>query len=351
MRIRAATRGSALARWQTDHIAGLLTAVDPSVEFEVVVVDTEGDRRRDVPISTLGGKGVFAKDVQSAVLDGRADIAVHSAKDLPSVTVDGLTLARCPSEVTHVTHSSERDWSTCAPELGSATGSNRRRVQLPIKPDLEFGGLRGNMHTRLTKATDFDAIVVAPRPCSGSVWQGRSPRSSAPDLMEPQVAQAAARGVGCGADDGDDAAICWPGSRMRRAAGRSRRTDTCRPSSAAIATFPAAALCDRDRAEGSALDSLGRLTGRPPAWFARATRSLRTGRPGSAPTVDSPRRMRTALGSGKRFRLGAYLVGAGPGDPGSCWTFRGADVLGRADVVIYDRLSAAELLDLATAFR
>ena len=72
MRIRAATRGSALARWQTDHVAALLRTVDPSVDVVVVEVDTEGDRRRDVPISSLGGKGVFAKEVQAAVLDGRA---------------------------------------------------------------------------------------------------------------------------------------------------------------------------------------------------------------------------------------------------------------------------------------
>ena len=140
MRIRAATRGSALARWQTDHIAGLLTAVDPSVEFEVVVVDTEGDRRHDVPISTLGGKGVFAKEVQSAVLDGRADIAVHSAKDLPSVTVDGLALAAVPERVTHATR--------CRVPTGRPAHRSPDRDRLestpsaarPLRPDLEFEG-------------------------------------------------------------------------------------------------------------------------------------------------------------------------------------------------------------------
>ena len=90
-RIRAATRGSALARWQTDHVAALLRAADPSVEVEVVVVETLGDRRQDIPIWEMGGKGVFAKEVQAAVLDGRADIAVHSAKDLPSGSPPGLT--------------------------------------------------------------------------------------------------------------------------------------------------------------------------------------------------------------------------------------------------------------------
>ena len=96
MLIRAATRGSPLARWQAEHVASLLRAVDPEVEVELVIVDTQGDRRLDVPIYELGGKGVFAKEVQAAVLDGRADIAVHSAKDLPSVTVPGLTIAAVP---------------------------------------------------------------------------------------------------------------------------------------------------------------------------------------------------------------------------------------------------------------
>ena len=94
--LRAATRGSPLARWQAEAVAALLRAVDPEVEVELVVVDTQGDRRLDVPIWELGGKGVFAKEVQAAVLDGRADLAVHSAKDLPSTTVEGLVIAAVP---------------------------------------------------------------------------------------------------------------------------------------------------------------------------------------------------------------------------------------------------------------
>src|SRR3954453_12324089 len=90
-RLRAATRGSALARWQTDHVAGLLGA-----DVDVVVVETTGDRRTDVAIHEMGGQGVFVKEVQAAVLDGRADIAVHSAKDLPSVTTPGLVIAAVP---------------------------------------------------------------------------------------------------------------------------------------------------------------------------------------------------------------------------------------------------------------
>src|SRR5947207_9277113 len=93
MRLRVATSGSALARWQAEHVATMLAASSSDVTVELVVVETSGDRQADVPIWQLGGKGAFVKEVQAAVLDGRADIAVHSAKDLPSVTVEGLTIA------------------------------------------------------------------------------------------------------------------------------------------------------------------------------------------------------------------------------------------------------------------
>ena len=89
--LRVATRGSALARWQADRVVELL-----DVPAELVVVSTRGDQRADVPIHAIGGVGVFVKEVEQAVLDGRADIAVHSAKDLPAVMSDGLVLVAVP---------------------------------------------------------------------------------------------------------------------------------------------------------------------------------------------------------------------------------------------------------------
>ncbi len=161
-RLRAATRGSPLARWQAEHVAALLHALGADVEVELVVVETDGDRRLDVPIWELGGKGAFAKEVQTAVLDGRADVAVHSAKDLPSGAVPGLVLACVPER------GDPRDalvGSTLAalPEGAEvATGSLRRQAQLAaVRPDLRFVGLRGNMATRIAKAADHDAVVVA----------------------------------------------------------------------------------------------------------------------------------------------------------------------------------------------
>ena len=100
VRLRAATRGSALARWQTDHVAALLAAagaaIGATVTVEPVVVETVADVRLDIPIWEMGGKGVFVKEVQAAVLDGRADLAVHSGKDLPALTPAALRLAAVP---------------------------------------------------------------------------------------------------------------------------------------------------------------------------------------------------------------------------------------------------------------
>ncbi len=199
--LRAATRGSPLARWQAEHIASLLRAADPDVEVELVVVDTQGDRRLDVPIWELGGKGVFAKEVQAAVLDGRADLAVHSAKDLPSVSVPGLVMAAVPER------GDPRDalvGSTLAdlPDGAEvATGSLRRQVELwRHRPDLRFVSLRGNMQTRIAKAADHDAVVVAATALDRLGLGDQIAERLAVDTMVPQVGQAALA-VECREDD------------------------------------------------------------------------------------------------------------------------------------------------------
>jgi hydroxymethylbilane synthase len=187
-------------------VAELLAGADAEtgrgdVVVEPVVVDTAGDRRTDVPIWELGGQGVFVKEVQAAVLDGRADIAVHSAKDLPSLAAEGLVIAAVP------TRGDPRDalvGGTLAALPSGArigTGSVRRRAQLAwLRPDLTFAGLRGNMETRLAKASGFDAIVVA---AAALQRLGRSAEISEvldPALVVPQVGQGALA-IECRADD------------------------------------------------------------------------------------------------------------------------------------------------------
>ena len=162
--LRLATRGSAQARTQAQAVADALTAANPGRTVELVFVETLGDRTQhdNVPLHTIGGQGVFVKEVQSAVLRGDADMAAHSAKDLPSLTADGLQLAA------FCARRDARDvliGSTLAGLANGApvaTGSVRRRAQLKVgRPDLHFLELRGNIHTRLGKVPQGGAIVMA----------------------------------------------------------------------------------------------------------------------------------------------------------------------------------------------
>ncbi len=195
--LRVATRGSALARWQAERVIELLGGAG-----ELVIVSTRGDQRADVPIHAMGGTGVFVKEVQQAVLDGQADLAVHSAKDLPSTTEPGLVLAAIPER------GDARDAIVGAalaevPTAGRVgTGSVRRRAQLAhARPDLTFGELRGNIPTRLEKAAAFDAVVVAAAALDRLGLDDRIAERLDPAVMLPQVAQGALA-VECRTDDG-----------------------------------------------------------------------------------------------------------------------------------------------------
>ncbi|CAN5913230.1 hydroxymethylbilane synthase [soil metagenome] len=199
--MRAATRRSPLALWQAEHVAGLLRAVHTDVTVELVAVETEGDQRLDVPISALGGKGVFAKQVQAAVLDGRADFAVHSAKDLPAVTVEGLALASVPERGDARDALVGAALDTLADGAPVATGSQRRRAQLAaLRPDLTFSELRGNMATRLSKVPEGGAIVVAAVALERLGLGAHLTDVLAVEQMIPQVGQGAL-GIECRADD------------------------------------------------------------------------------------------------------------------------------------------------------
>jgi hydroxymethylbilane synthase len=205
--LRAATRGSALARWQTDHVAALLVGAGAArgidVTVEAVVVETVADRRLDIPIWEMGGKGVFVKEVQAALLDGRADLAVHSGKDLPARTPDELRLAAVPERADPRDVLVGSTLAELVPGAIVATGSVRRRAQLAwLRPDLTFAGLRGNIATRLARADDFDAIVMAAAAVErlGLDLAGHRVETLEPAVMLPQVAQGALA-VECRVDD------------------------------------------------------------------------------------------------------------------------------------------------------
>jgi hydroxymethylbilane synthase len=158
--LRLATRGSAQATAQATAVADALAAQGHTVEL--VLIETTGDLRTDVPLHTIGGQGVFVKEVQRAVLDGRADLAAHSAKDLPSTPHPGLVIGAFCARRSAADALVGRSLGALAPGATVASGSVRRRAQLArVRPDLRFVELRGNIPTRLTKVPDDGAIVMA----------------------------------------------------------------------------------------------------------------------------------------------------------------------------------------------
>jgi hydroxymethylbilane synthase len=182
-------------------VADRLVEIDPGLTVELVYVDTSGDRRSDVPVWEMGGQGVFVKEVQAAVLDGRADVAVHSAKDLPSLTAPGLLLASVPVREDPRDALVGATLADLPAGARVATGSVRRRAQLAWhRPDLTFASLRGNVPTRLAKAAEYDAIVVAMAALVRLGLAGRATQVLDPDVLLPQVAQGALA-VECRAGD------------------------------------------------------------------------------------------------------------------------------------------------------
>lgn len=200
-RLRLATRGSPLARWQAERVGSLLRDAHPGLSVQLVTVETTGDRDRDTPLHLMGGQGVFAKEVQTAVVDGRADAAVHSAKDLRSTETPGLAIVAVPER------GDPRDalvGSTLAALPHGArvgSGSVRRRAQLAaLRPDVEFAELRGNIGTRLERVGELDAIVLAAAALDRLGAADRIDERLAVDVMVPQVGQGALA-VECSAHD------------------------------------------------------------------------------------------------------------------------------------------------------
>ena len=164
--IKIATRESNLALWQARFLRTQLLAAHPEIEVTLVGMSTKGDRWLDAPLSEIGGKGLFIKELEIAMLDGRADMAVHSVKDLPAVMPDGfsLPLIAFRDDIRDVLVSSKGPLD--ALPLGARVGSSslRRKSQiLAIRPDLEFLPIRGNVGTRLEKldSGEFDGIILA----------------------------------------------------------------------------------------------------------------------------------------------------------------------------------------------
>ncbi|MBO0748655.1 MAG: hydroxymethylbilane synthase, partial [Acidimicrobiaceae bacterium] len=199
--LRLATRRSPLARWQAGEVARLLRQAHPGLETELVDVDTAGDRHKDRPLTEVGGQGVFVKEVQAAVLEGRADLAVHSAKDLQSVETDGLVLAAFPPRADPRDALVGTPLAELAPGATVATGSVRRRAQLAWhRPDLRFADLRGNIATRLERVPPGGAVIMAQAALDRLGLGARAAEILDPEVMLPQVGQGA-MAAECRSDD------------------------------------------------------------------------------------------------------------------------------------------------------
>lgn len=165
--LRIATRRSRLALWQAEHVAARLRAAHPDLEVELVPMVTEGDRILDRSLAEVGGKGLFIKELEVAMFEGRADLAVHSMKDVPAELPEGMTLAIVLERADpHDAFISNRHASVAQLPQGARVGTSslRRQSQLRhTRPDLQILQLRGNVETRLRKLDegDYDAIILA----------------------------------------------------------------------------------------------------------------------------------------------------------------------------------------------
>lgn len=211
--LRIATRKSPLALWQTEHVASRLRAEHPGLVIELVPLSTRGDVVLDRSLAAIGGKGLFLKELEEAMQDGRADLAVHSLKDVPMQLDPGFALAAILARANPFdAFVSNRHAGFDDLPHGAVVGTSslRRQAQIrALRPDLQLRDLRGNVNTRLAKldAGEFDAIVLA---CAGLERLGFDARIRA-QLAPPQFLPAVAQGaiaIEVRDDDASTAALC-----------------------------------------------------------------------------------------------------------------------------------------------
>lgn len=206
MKLRIATRGSPLALWQARHVAKSLAEFAGPDSVELVLIETMGDQVRDRPLAQIGGDGLFTKEIQRALLDGRADIAVHSLKDLPTEPTPGIALTAVPKRgPTGDAFVSRRHLHFDDLPAGAviATGSLRRQAQIRWRrPDLQLVNIRGNVETRLKKLDDggLDAIILAQAGLERLELAHAITELLNQDWMLPAVGQGAL-GLECRTDD------------------------------------------------------------------------------------------------------------------------------------------------------
>lgn len=213
--LRIATRKSPLALWQAEHVKARLQALHPQLTITLVPITTQGDKLLNQPLAKIGGKGLFVKELENAMLDGRADLAVHSMKDVPVEFPAGLGLAIiCERETPFDAFVSNTFASIDQLPTGAVVGTSSQRRQCQLKarrPDLVIRDLRGNVNTRLAKldAGEYDAIILA---AAGLIRLEMTDRIRA--LLTPEESLPAngqgAIGVECRTDDRETHALLAP---------------------------------------------------------------------------------------------------------------------------------------------
>lgn len=195
--LRIATRKSPLALWQANHVRDALLARHPGLRVELVTMTTQGDKILDTPLAKVGGKGLFVKELETGMLERRADLAVHSMKDVPVEFPDGLGLgAILPREDPRDVLISNRFASVDELPAGARVGTSslRRQCQLRAwRPDVEVLDLRGNVNTRLGKldSGDYDAILLAAAGVRRMGWEERITQLLSPEQLLPAIGQGA----------------------------------------------------------------------------------------------------------------------------------------------------------------
>ena len=213
--IRIATRKSPLAMWQAEHVAAALKAAHPGIDVELLGMSTQGDKILDTPLAKIGGKGLFVKELEQGMLEGSADIAVHSMKDVPVELPEGLHLpVIMEREDPRDAFVSNAYASLDELPLGAKVGTSSLRRQSQImarRPDLELLPLRGNVNTRLRKLDEgeYDAIILAAAGLIRLEFAGRIRTFIEPEQSLPAIGQGAV-GIECRADDARVNALIAP---------------------------------------------------------------------------------------------------------------------------------------------
>ena len=204
--IRIATRKSPLAMWQAEYVRDRLMAIHPELNVELLGMTTQGDKILDSPLAKIGGKGLFVKELEQQMLDGGADIAVHSMKDVPVAFPDGLHLAvicerEDPRDAFVSNHFQSLDELPQGAKVG--TSSMRRQCQLKaLRPDLQILDLRGNVNTRLRKLDEgqYDAIILAAAGLIRLGFETRITQTMSTGISLPAIGQGAV-GIECRSND------------------------------------------------------------------------------------------------------------------------------------------------------